>query len=473
MPFEGRSQAHSRHFSLLAGRFVPERSKQGGATTNKKVGIRARLDGQKAHTRVGSNATGGQAQAHGEEASPMSASHFFRGLAVTALTLVPTLAVPGQVLHSRGLSEEEKQQIKRDLRLRLERFAQPPGPADEQCVRDAGIGQTDAELVAFLRRQWGEKDVKQVPRLIKQLDSDVFAEREQATEELVLMGPAALAQLQRATREGGPEVAGRAKRCIEAIEKNEFTALSAVRVLAGHKAVAPLQALLSSKSPAGQMLVARALGFLGTAAKPSVPALIETLADMDREGHKEVCEALQKILDESCLELVLRATRDNRPAVREGMYKQLYRYHKHADVVVPIILEGMRDEVPEVRRAATAATTCYSHPDIVSRLIEALKDKDRPANKFETRVASHAVSSLGLKVSWADKSLPSLTEVARNSPDMELRYGAVWSLGHIGHNARRFAPNIVPTLVEGSRSHPGVAVGSKLAFAPKAKLATS
>lgn len=96
----------------------------------------------------------------------------------------------------------------------------PPDP-DKQLLLEAGVPVHGEGLLQFFReRSRGDTkpDPKHVARLIRQLGSDAFSEREQAADELTGLGPAVLTQLVLAQRHTDPEVAGRAKTCVQKIE---------------------------------------------------------------------------------------------------------------------------------------------------------------------------------------------------------------------------------------------------------------
>ncbi len=84
--------------------------------------------------------------------------------------------------------------------------------SDEELLREAEIGQGDADLTAFLRGLGEEQDVRDVPRLIRLLASEQFAEREEAHAKLLAKGNAALPLLRNATTDKDAEIAGRTKR---------------------------------------------------------------------------------------------------------------------------------------------------------------------------------------------------------------------------------------------------------------------
>src|SRR3954465_10334593 len=80
------------------------------------------------------------------------------------------------------------------LRAAEERDVDP----DEAMLRRAGVVTTDDGLLAFLRMRSGaDADLKDIDKLIRQLGSKEFPEREEATRRLSALGPAALKELRR------------------------------------------------------------------------------------------------------------------------------------------------------------------------------------------------------------------------------------------------------------------------------------
>ncbi|HEX5271506.1 MAG TPA: hypothetical protein VFW33_13510, partial [Gemmataceae bacterium] len=93
-----------------------------------------------------------------------------------------------------------------------------PAAAEERALKAAKVGTDGAALLEFLRGQVrDEADREKVKRLVKQLGSDSFEDREKASAELTRLGAAAVADLRRAAEGDDAEVAARARRCLEKI----------------------------------------------------------------------------------------------------------------------------------------------------------------------------------------------------------------------------------------------------------------
>src|SRR4051794_7022835 len=100
-------------------------------------------------------------------------------------------------------------------------FLAPAGTADdEQLLIDARVGTDGPSLLAYFRqRTIGETDRQRIEALIRKLGDPAYAVREGATAELVGHGLAAIGPLRQAKHDPDIEVARRAERCLEQIEK--------------------------------------------------------------------------------------------------------------------------------------------------------------------------------------------------------------------------------------------------------------
>jgi HEAT repeat protein len=119
--------------------------------------------------------------------------------------------------------------------------------ADAKLLREHGIAADGPSLLEFLRkRSLSEDQREQITRLILQLGSNVFRDREAATKELIRWGPPALPALRSALEDNDAEIARRAQRCIQAIESGPGTALPAavIRTLARRHPPGAVAALL-------------------------------------------------------------------------------------------------------------------------------------------------------------------------------------------------------------------------------------
>ena len=93
--------------------------------------------------------------------------------------------------------------------------------ADEEAVRHAGLGTDGPALVEFFRKRTPGEDARQnINALVRKLGHRSFRVRENACQELVVLGPPAVSRLQQAAKSKDPEVVRRAKRCLDEIEKS-------------------------------------------------------------------------------------------------------------------------------------------------------------------------------------------------------------------------------------------------------------
>ena len=169
--------------------------------------------------------------------------------------------------------------------------AAPPDDAEKRLASDvkllqaAGVQTDGAGLVEFFRKQVvSEEQRRNIGELIKQLGDDSFKVREQASEKLIALGPAALPALQQALNHRDVEVARRAERCLNAFQgtpPGEVRA-AAARVLTARQppqAVEALLAFLPDAGPAEEDAIAGALTVLGSRDGKADPALVTALAD--------------------------------------------------------------------------------------------------------------------------------------------------------------------------------------------------
>jgi hypothetical protein len=133
-------------------------------------------------------------------------------------------------------------------------FAQPPAAAspeairaDEQLVKAARVGVEGPALLAYLRKATpASVQREQLEALIKQLGSEKFAEREQASAALVALGQLAAPVLRRALKDPNVELARRAEKCLQQIDAGPTTSVTAAvaRLVAVRRPEGAAEALL-------------------------------------------------------------------------------------------------------------------------------------------------------------------------------------------------------------------------------------
>jgi hypothetical protein len=103
-------------------------------------------------------------------------------------------------------------------------FASDAAASDPQHARTLRQHHADKLLLDFFRRlTLGEHDQKRIGHLIHELDAGVYKQREQATTDLIAMGPSALPLLRQGLRDAPLEVRRRLERCIKAVEPADWS----------------------------------------------------------------------------------------------------------------------------------------------------------------------------------------------------------------------------------------------------------
>jgi HEAT repeat protein len=118
---------------------------------------------------------------------------------------------------------------------------------DEWILKEAKVGTGGPALLTFLRqRSAHDEDLRQLDRLVRQLGSEEFQERQEASERLTKLGLAALPALRQARTNENKEIARRAEACMEEIarEPTLMLSLSAVRRLVQLRPKGTIEALV-------------------------------------------------------------------------------------------------------------------------------------------------------------------------------------------------------------------------------------
>jgi hypothetical protein len=126
-----------------------------------------------------------------------------------------------------------------------------PEPGDEKLLKDHKIPTDGAGLLDYVRKRFAELvSEARLKELIEQLGDDSFEKREEASKQLVLHGARAKKHLQEALKHADLEVRSRARRCLDAVEKDGgvgiHVAAACIRVLAVRKPAGALGVLLGS-----------------------------------------------------------------------------------------------------------------------------------------------------------------------------------------------------------------------------------
>ena len=195
--------------------------------------------------------------------------------------------------------------------------------ADKALCREARIGTDDEALIAFFRaRTPTAGDRERLAALVRQLGSDEFSLREQASAALTDRGPLAVPPLKMALDDPDPEVVRRARACLEEIEHGPGPALpaAAARLLAHRRPAGAAAALLGFAPHAADLFVedevCKALAAVGVRDSKVEAVLLAALADKDPARRAAAAYAVGRCGDASGRAAVAALGRDPEPAVR-------------------------------------------------------------------------------------------------------------------------------------------------------------
>ena len=198
---------------------------------------------------------------------------------------------------------------------------------DERLLGNAKVPTDGKALFDFLHRQVPTaQDEKEVEALYRRLDSNSFKERQQASIELIALGPKIVPVLKRLIQPGPPlEVRRRAEACMLAVQKHSSPAVTAaaVRLLQFRNPAGACAALLEFAPFAADELVADevldTLATIGLVNKKVEPALETALRDahatrrqlaallVGRFGSPEQRKAVAVLLDDKDTSVRFRA----------------------------------------------------------------------------------------------------------------------------------------------------------------------
>jgi HEAT repeat protein len=284
-----------------------------------------------------------------------------------------------------------------------------------------------ALLAAFSQRTLPKEDLAKVEDLIRQLGGDSFAKREQATTQLLLMGPKVIGLLREAVKSTDLEQSRRASACLKQIllnEQKEKLPTAAPRLLAVRKPPAACEALLAYLpfTDDGNMKteIGKALKTLAVFDGKPDPAVLTALKDSLAVRRTAAAEALIGATA-AALPEVRKLLTDADPQVRLHVaIALLYAQEKDAvPALIDLVAELPRDRVFEAddllrRLAGDKAPAMPKSDDIAAR--QKLRDawlvwwKDNAAN----------VNLAGLERAT---SVPGLIVVAETGPNGRLNGG--------------------------------------------------
>jgi HEAT repeat protein len=222
--------------------------------------------------------------------------------------------------------------------------------ADEKALKDAGLKTDSAALLDFFRkRTLTPTERGKVEGLIHQLGAAAFRTREQATTALITRGPLALELLRKAQKDSDLEVSRRAERCVEQIQKKDYSPLvpvAALHLLQKHKPAETTAVLLAYLPFADSEALA-----------DEVRATLTALAVRDGHPDKALAAALT----------------DPSPLLRGAAGEALAKADTKA------VRKLLKDSNASVRARAAAALATAGERDAVPVLIASLPDLKQSA----------------------------------------------------------------------------------------------
>jgi HEAT repeat protein len=248
----------------------------------------------------------------------------FRKLRSIFLVVVCALPVVQKCAHAADAGEDE-QRLKKDL------------------------GGADAErILGYLRSQMlTESSKQQISKLIEEMGSANFRQRQAATRKLVEAGRVAIPLLRAATSHTDKEIASRARRCISDIQNSPRADLPIVAIrqlarLKSEKSVDVLLAYLPAVTDdALHDQIMETLANLGLSGKTAHPALKKALDDpMLRSAAVQL---LLKSEDPAIVKQLHGYLKDKDPAVR--FYVAMHFLKKADREAVPVLI-GLIGEAP-------------------------------------------------------------------------------------------------------------------------------
>lgn len=207
-----------------------------------------------------------------------------------------------------------------------DRYPKPETPLnvdDKKFLKAANITSDAAGLIGFFKkRTLSDDDRKNLEKLVMQLDSNQFAQRQEASQRLVEIGTPALPFLRNAVLGNSLEMTRRVEECIKQIERGPGPALpsAAARLLAQRAPAEAIQVLLDyvpfADDASVEDEVVAALGVL-SAQEPKVPpALVAVLKDDLAPRRAVAALVLGQIGDKDNFDVVRELLKDSDARVR-------------------------------------------------------------------------------------------------------------------------------------------------------------
>jgi HEAT repeat protein len=291
----------------------------------------------------------------------------------------------------------------------------------EKALREARVGTDGPALLAFFKqRTLPAPDRVKLAALVRQLGADDFAAREKATRALLAAGRSALPLLRPAVNSEDPEIASRARLCVDKLEQGSDlgVVVSAARVLAARKPEGASGVLLAYLPVAGDEMVEEAvleaLAAVGLRGGKPAAALDAALKDREPVRRAAAASVLVRLADRRAT--VRRLLTDQDARVRSQAAAGLFRAGDKA--AVPVLIALLVDA--PTRQAQQAE-------DLLCRLIP---DKAPPAALDVTSADNRRKSAMAWKEWWqANEASIDLAKIQKGNPLQGLTLASVTTGG--------------------------------------------
>jgi len=298
--------------------------------------------------------------------------------------------------------------------------------ADEQALKDAHVGTSDSALLeAFQKWILTPADRVKVAQLIRQLDDDSYEARDEASEDLVDFGPAAVPLLREAVNSPRLEVSRRARRCLKRIEAPSVDVLTAAaRLLAVRKPAGTAQTLLAYLPGANDEQLAGEIENTLTAlafaeGRPS-PTLVSALHDPQVTIRLAAAEALAQAGGRQAVLLLRPLLHDADTRVRLHVAMRLADSREADAIDVLIALVG-------TKTAVAGQADGY---------LRELAGAQAPAATPGPTDASRAASRAAWHQWWAGIDAPALlARIRRGTPDEAARQKTAALIDELGDDS--------------------------------------
>lgn len=304
---------------------------------------------------------------------------------------------------------------------------------DEQILTSAGIGVDGKALLQYFRnRTLNRNDAARIEQLIRKMGDSSFSVREQATNDLIAAGRAALPFLRIAVKDTDLEVSRRAERCVQAIESASTTSitLAATRLLATRRPAAAADVVLrylpfADNSEIEEELLAT-LAIVGVENGHAQSAVVQALKDKNTLTRSAAGMIVGKYGSSSEQKLAMPLLRDKEPIVQLRAAQGLLDSH-HVEAVPALIeLIGNAPATYSWQAEAQLCQVAGEHAPNVSVGTASVEERKK-ANAAWNEWWEKNRNSIDLaKIELENRPLGLTLTVIYDSPE---RTGRIWEAG--------------------------------------------